>query len=91
MITIDEVKAHLRLNGTADDAVLTAFIATAAAHVTNYIGIVYADGDAPAPVKSAALLMVGDLYENRERQTDRPLSVNTTFVDLLNPYRALAA
>ncbi len=91
MITVDEVKAHLRLNGTADDAVLTAFIATAAAHVTNYIGIVYAEGDAPAPVKSAALLLVGDLNEHRERQTERPLSENSTFILLLDPYRALEA
>jgi uncharacterized phage protein (predicted DNA packaging) len=91
MITIDEVKAHLRLNDTGEDAVLTAFVATAAAHVTNYIGIVYAEGAAPAPVKSAALLMVGDLYENREAQTDRPLSENRTFIQLLNPYRMLEA
>src|SRR5574337_600358 len=29
------------------------------------------DATAPAPVKAAAMLLVGDLYANRESQTDR--------------------
>lgn len=89
MITLDEVKAHLRLVGTAEDATLTAFIAAAIAHVENYLEATYTAETAPAPVKSAALLLVGDLYENREAQSDRPLSENKTFILLLNPYRMM--
>ncbi|WP_136415529.1 head-tail connector protein [Herbaspirillum sp. ST 5-3] len=89
MITLDEAKTHIRVTGTDDDTEITAMIATAQAHIENYLGVTYADGEAPAPVKSAALLMVGDLYENREAQTDRPLTDNKAFIRLLNPYRTM--
>jgi hypothetical protein len=88
MITLAEAKTHIRVDGTDSDTEITAMIATAKAHVENYLGVAYA-GAAPAPVKSAALLLVGDLYENREAQTDRPLTENRAFVQLLNPYRAM--
>lgn len=90
MITLEEAKAHIRVTGTDDDTEITAMIATAKAHVENYVGVTYTD-DAPAPVKSAALLMVGDLYENREAQSDRPLTENKAFDRLLAPYRVMAA
>lgn len=38
-------------------------------------------------MKSAALLLVADLYEHREAQTDRPLTDNRAFARLLAPYR----
>ena len=44
----------------------------------------------PAPVKSAALLLVGALYENRESQGERPFHKNPAFEALLNPYRVHA-
>ena len=48
------------------------------------------DDTAPAPVKSAALLLVGSLYEQRESQGERPYNKNPTFEALLNPYRVHA-
>lgn len=42
----------------------------------------------PALLKSALLLMVGDWYENREAQTDRPLSPNPAVEAILSRYRA---
>lgn len=44
----------------------------------------------PAPVDAAILLMVGDLYENREGQSDKALHRNQTYERLLNPYRVMA-
>ena len=44
----------------------------------------------PAPVKSAALLLVGALYENRESMGERPFHKNPAFEALLNPYRVHA-
>ena len=38
-------------------------------------------------MKSAALLLVGTLYEHRESQGDRQLYKNPAFEALLNPYR----
>jgi hypothetical protein len=49
------------------------------------------DSTAAAPIKSAALLMVADLYENREAQTERQRYRNTTYERLLNPYRMMEA
>ena len=47
--------------------------------------------EAPAPAKSAALLMVADLYPNRERQSAEPYCLNKTWTLLLNPYRTMDA
>lgn len=86
MITLTEAKTHLRVDGTDDDTEIEAMIDTAEAHVENFLGAPVAT---PAPIKSAALLCVADLYENREAQTDRPLTENRAFGLLLNPYRPM--
>lgn len=53
----------------------------------------YADEDAvPEPIKSAMLLIVGDLYENRQAQVAgamAQLTPNATVAALLNPFRTL--
>jgi uncharacterized phiE125 gp8 family phage protein len=41
----------------------------------------------PGPVKSAMLLLITDLVQNPSRQTDKPLSENAAFADLLSEYR----
>lgn len=45
-----------------------------------------AAADVPAPIKSAILLMVGDLYANREAQGE-PLTKNPAVERLLFPYK----
>ena len=93
MITLDEAKAHTRLNEGVDreDPQLLGMIATAQAHIENYLGRTFPVGeDVPAPVKSAALLLFADLYENREGQQDVALYTNRTFALLLNPYRLMS-
>ncbi len=87
MITLLEAKAHCRIDGDDDDAELTAMMAAAAAHVENYLNVL--PDPVPAPVKAAALLLVADLYEHRESQTEAVLYSNRTFMALLNPYRAM--
>ncbi|MEO8408874.1 MAG: head-tail connector protein [Oxalobacteraceae bacterium] len=91
MITLTEAKTHCRIDGTDSDTELATMIDTATAHISNYLEVAppYDATTAPAPVKSAALLMVADLYENREAQTERPLTENRAFALLLNPYRAM--
>jgi uncharacterized phage protein (predicted DNA packaging) len=91
MITLQEAKTHCRIDGDESDAELTAMIAAAGAHVENYLGVTYTDDLAPAPVKAACCLLVSGLYEQREHQTERPLTPNRTFCALLDPYRAMAA
>ena len=88
MLTLAEVKLHCRIDHTEEDALLAAMIDAATASVGDYINAAEPlDDTAPAPVKAAAMLLVGDLYSNREALVERPLSKNPTFERLLNPYR----
>ena len=90
LLTLDEAKLHCRIDHDDEDSLLGALIATATTAVADYMNMDADDVDdtAPAPVKSAALLLVGDLYANREAQGDRQFYKNPTFENLLNPYRA---
>lgn len=89
-LTADETKLHLRIDSSDEDSKITLLIATAQAAVASYLNMESEDLDtaAPAPVKSAALLMIGDLYANREAQSERPLSDNRAYERLLAPYRS---
>ena len=89
LLTLADVKLHCRIDHNDEDSLLGALIATATTAVADYMNMDADDVDdtAPAPVKSAALLLVGDLYANREAQGDRQFYKNPTFENLLNPYR----
>ena len=92
MLTLAETKLHLRVDHSDEDALITALMATATAACADYLNMPAADlvVAVPAPVKSAALLLVGSLYEQRESQGDRQFYKNPTFENLLNPYRVHA-
>ena len=92
MLTLTETKLHLRVDHDGEDVLIEALMATATAACADFLNMPAADlvVAVPAPVKSAALLLVGNLYENRESMGDRPYSKNPTFEALLNPYRAHA-
>ena len=90
MLTLEEVKRHCRIDHNDEDALLLALIDTAIAACADYLNMDAADlvVAVPAPVKSAALLLVGALYENRESMGERLFHKNPAFEALLNPYRA---
>ena len=92
LLTLDEAKLHCRIDHDDEDSLLGALIATATTAVADYMNMDADDIDdtAPAPVKSAALLLVGSLYEQRESQGDRPYNKNPAFEMLLAPYRVHA-
>ena len=90
LLTLDEAKLHCRIDHNDEDALLGALIATATTAVADYLNVTTVDSTAAAPVKSAALLLVGALYEQRESQGDRQFYKNPTFENLLNPYRVHA-
>lgn len=92
LLTLADVKLHCRIDHNDEDSLLGALIATATTAVADYMNMDADDVDdtAPAPVKSAALLLAGTLYEQRESQGDRPYNKNPTFEALLNPYRVHA-
>ena len=68
---------------------IEASLATATAACADYLNMPAEDlvVAVPAPIRAAALLLVGTLYEQRESQGDRPYNRNPTFEALLNPYR----
>ncbi len=41
----------------------------------------------PETIKTAMLMQIADMYENRDAQVERPLVANQTLVNLLAPYR----
>ena len=92
MLTLEEVKRHCRIDHNDEDALLLALIDTAIAACADYLNMEAADlvVAVPAPIKSAALLLVGSLYEQRESVGERPYNRNPTFEALLNPYRVHA-
>ena len=92
LLTLADVKLHCRIDHDDEDSLLGALIATATTAVAEYMNMDADDIDdtAPAPVKSAALLLVGSLYEQRESQGDRPYNKNPAFEMLLAPYRVHA-
>ena len=93
MITLEQAKAHLRVDHTHEDDLIQRMIDAATYSVADYLGMAHEDMELlapPAPVEAAILLRVADLYENREAVTDRSLYDNPTFARLLAPYRSLS-
>ena len=92
MLTLAETKLHIRVDHEDEDTLITGLIAAATTATGDYIGRTTAlDDTSPAPIKAAAMLLVGDLYANREAQVERPLHGNATYERLLNPYRVMTA
>lgn len=89
MLDFAETKLYLRVDHCDEDALIAALMATATAACADYLNMEAADlvVAVPAPIKSAALLLVGALYEQRESQGDRPYNKNPAFEMLLAPYR----
>lgn len=99
---ISTVKLHLRVDSTAEDTLIGVYMAAAEDYIENYIdGPIplvpepedYAE-EAPWPVTvypsvvAAFLLLVGDMYENRESQIiDSTIKDNPAVQRLLYPYR----
>jgi uncharacterized phage protein (predicted DNA packaging) len=91
-ITLDQLKSHLNVTITDDDALLTDKLAAATAWVDSYTGGSEATTDRPAPVNEAILQLAASLYENREATLVgvQAQQLPFGFVDLLANYRAWA-
>ena len=92
MLTLAETKLHLRVDHNDEDTLIQSLMDTATAACADYLNMEAADlvVAVPAPIKSAALLLIGTLYEQRESVGERPYNRNPTFEALLNPYRVHA-
>lgn len=90
LLTLKEAKLHCRIDHDGEDTLLQGIIDAATKATADYLNVVSLDETSAAPIKSAVLLLVGDLYENRERQVNVAMYENTTYERLLNPYREMA-
>ncbi len=86
---LETVKAHLRIDHDDEDVMIQSYVDAAEKHVNDWCDRTEAWKDFPAPVASAVLLIVGDLYTNREAQGPQ-LHRNITVEYLLQPYRNLS-
>ena len=77
LVTLEQASAHLRRDTNDDDADLTLKIQAASAAVINYLkdavdfidsSGTLIDAAVPYPVKAATLLIIGQLYNDREGQ-----------------------
>ena len=87
ILTIEEVKAHLRIQHDEEDDLIEGFIAQAEAVAEDYCRVQFT-APAPEPVRLAVLLMVSHYYENRDNP-DRQvyMTMRIAFENLLYPYR----
>lgn len=89
IVTVDEVKAHLRIEDDDEDELLESLIQQAQAVAEDYCRVSFSDTDTVAqPVRLAVLLFVSHYYENRDI-AERSVynAMMTAFHNLLYPYR----
>lgn len=90
-LTLAEVKLHLRVDHNSEDTLIQQYMAAAHDQVEQFLGrevpwdvtTELPDGIYPSAVRSAELLIVGDLYRNRETNSEP----GTALYALLFPYR----
>ena len=87
LVSVDEVKTHLRIDQDEEDLYLESLIRQAQAAAEDYCRVSFED-DVPEPVRLAILLFVGFYYENRDLP-DRTTygTMRIAFQNLLYPYR----
>ena len=87
IVSVDEVKAHLRIDQDEEDVYLESLIRQAQAAAEDYCRVSFED-EVPEPVRLAILLFVSFYYENRDLP-DRTTygTMRIAFQNLLYPYR----
>ena len=87
IVTVDEAKAHLRIEDDDEDVYLESLITRAQAVAEDYCRVPFSE-EAPEPVRLAVLLFVSFYYENRD-VPDRTTygAMMLAFQNLLYPYR----
>jgi uncharacterized phage protein (predicted DNA packaging) len=85
-VTLDDVKAHIRIAHSSEDSYLQSLLDAAENYVAS-IGVV--EDSPPQPsIGHAILLLIGHWYSNREAATEAPPKAIAFGVDtLLAPYR----
>jgi uncharacterized phage protein (predicted DNA packaging) len=85
LYTLDEVKEHLRVETSDDDATIQAYMDAAESAVLQYCNLALVPSGKESVFKVAAMMYVAAMYENRIGDDDLPRSARL----LLDPYRWL--
>ena len=87
IVTLEEAKARLKVEGNDEDAYLESLLMAAEAVAVEICHVPLPDPP-PEPARLAALLFVGHFYMNRENADPRAYeAMMTAFKYLLSPYR----
>ena len=97
IVSLADAKTHLRVDGSAEDGFIELLLGAAEDAVARYLNrpVPWRDTDGtetpvPAAVKVAVLLILGDLYANREASVvGATVSANPTVDRLLWPHRVV--
>ena len=88
-VSLERAKSHLRVLHDDEDADIQAYLNAAEAYVLKYCNRETIPVGATSVFEASALLVLGDLYENRESQADISLYENKSAHRLVDPYRFL--
>lgn len=89
VITLDDAKKHMRILHDHENSLIESLILVALMHVSDEIDrplddpVCLVDGQLKPTLRLAALMIVADLYQNREAQQDVDLKPNPTVARLL--------
>ena len=87
VVTVPEVKAHLRVQHEDEDSYIGSLIEQAQSAAEDFCRVAF-DASAPPPVRLAVLLMIGHYFENRDNPDKQVyLAMKLAFENLLYPHR----
>lgn len=85
IISLSEAKSHLRVDQSSEDTLIQLYIDAASDYIGNFLN--NSSFSHSPSIRAACLLIVADLYENREASGEKDLKPNQTVTNLLFPYR----
>ncbi|MDC5352066.1 head-tail connector protein [Acinetobacter baumannii] len=97
-IALDLAKSHLRVLHARDDSYIELLIKAALKAVNNFIDRSFEEvqtkwgvpaSTLPEDLIFAALLIIGDMYQNRAAQMDAALYINPRCESLMRPYQKM--
>ncbi len=88
IVSVTELKAHLRIQHDEEDVLLTSLLAQSQAIAEEFCRVSF-DANAPQTARLAVLLMASYLYECRDLSEKNGFNImNAAFRALLYPHRA---
>ena len=87
VVSVDEVKKHLRIQHDDENSYLESLVAQAQAAAEDFCRVTF-DINAPETIRLAVMLMVSHFYENRDNPDKQVyLTMRMAFENLLYPHR----